>query len=111
MMEKEVKSDGGEAGEPCQTAISAVVPEDVKGESSRVVNNDDEVCRGRSHSQGCKPRKQAQSIATINSDNDSVQVLSQPQPKRPRLNVRDMVTPDPGYEWVETKNRCTKCVE
>ena len=80
-MEKEVKSDGSEAREPRQTSISAVVPEDVKGESSRVVNNDDEVRRGHSCSRGCKPRKWAQSIATINSDDDSVQVSSQLQPK------------------------------
>ena len=110
-MGKEVKSDGGEVGEPRQTAISAVVPEDWNGESSRVGNNNNEFCRGRSQSRGCKTRKRAQSVATINSNEDSARVSSNPPPKRPRLNVHDMVTPDPGYEWVETENHCTKCVE
>lgn len=36
----EVKGDGSEVGEPRQTAMSAVVPEDQTGESSQVVNSE-----------------------------------------------------------------------
>ena len=111
MMEKEVKGDGSEVGEPWQTAISTIVPEDQKGESNCIGNDDNKLHRGRSQSQGCKTRKWAQSVTTINSNEDSAEVSSNPPPKQPRPNVRDMVTPDPGYEWVETENRCTKCVE
>jgi len=77
-------------------------------EGSRAIE-DDEVPRG--HSRSRKPRKRAQSVATINSDGDDEEASSQPRPKRPRPNVRDMQTPDSGYEWVDDKDRCIKYIQ
>jgi len=101
--ETEVQGSHGQVGEPSETEDSQAVPEgshDIK---------DDEVPRGHSHS--CKPRKHAQSIAMINSDSDDEEASSQPQPKQPRPNVHDMQTPDTGYEWVDDKDCCIKCVQ
>jgi len=101
--ETEVQGSRGQVGEPSETEDSQAVPE-----GSRAIK-DNEVPRG--HSRSCKLRKHAQSVATINSNSDDEEASSQPWPKQPRPNVRDMQTPDAGYEWVDDKDRCIKCIQ
>jgi len=101
--EMEGQSSRGQVGEPIQTEDSQAVPAE-----SRPIE-DSEVPRGRSRS--CKPRKRAQSVATINSEGDDEPGASEPRPKKPRPNVRDMQKPEQGYEWVDDKDRCIKCTQ
>jgi len=68
-----VQGSRGQVGEPSETEDSQAVPE-----GSHAIE-DDEVPRG--HSCSCKPRKHAQSIATINSNSDDEEASLQPQPK------------------------------
>ena len=96
--ETEVQGSCGQVGEPSKTEDSQAVPE------GSCAIEDDEVPRACSRSR--KPRKCAQSITTINSDGDDEKASSQPRP-----NVRDMQTPDAGYEWVDDKDRCIKCIQ
>jgi len=89
--ETEVQGSRGQVGEPSGTEDSQAVP------------------RGRSRSR--KLRKRAQSVTTINSNGDDEEASLQPRPKRPRPNVCDMQTPDAGYEWVDDKDCCIKCIQ
>jgi len=98
-----VQGSHGQVGEPSETEDSQAVPE-----GSHAIE-DNEVPRG--HSCSRKPRKHAQSITTINSDGDDEEASLQPWPKRPRPNVCDMQTSDAGYEWVDDKDHCIKCVQ
>ena len=110
-MAMEVDRSGIHIGEPSQTSDSPPAPEGPIGESSCAIDDGDLSWRGRSCSRGRKPRKHGQSVATINSDGDGEQASSHPQLKRARPNIRDMLIPDPGYEWVEYENRCRKCIQ
>jgi len=101
--ETEVQGSRGQVGEPSETEDSQAVPE-----GSRAIE-DNEVPRGCSCSH--KLRKHAQSITMINSDGDDEEASLQPWPKRPRPNIRDMQTPDAGYEWVDDKDHCIKCIQ
>jgi len=101
--ETEVQGSCGQVGEPSETEDSQAVPE-----GSHAIK-DDEVPRG--HSCSRKLRKCAQSVTMINSDSDDEEASSQPWPKRPRPNVHDMQTPDAGYEWVDDKDHCIKCIK
>jgi len=101
--EMEGQSSHGQVGEPMATEDSQAVP----AESHPIEDN--EVPRGCSCSH--KPRKRAQSVVTINSDGDDKPGSSEPQPKRPRPNVCDMQKPEQGYEWVDDKDRCIKCIQ
>ena len=101
--EMEGQSRRGQVGEPRETEDSQAVPAE-----SRPIK-DDEVPRGRSRSR--KPRKCAQLVATINSDSDDEPGSLEPRPKRPRPNVCDMQKPEQGYEWVDDKDRCIKCIQ
>jgi len=68
-----VQGSHGQVGEPSKTKDSQAVPE-----GSHAIE-DNEVPRGCSRSR--KPRKHAQSVATINSDGDDEEASSQPRPK------------------------------
>jgi len=101
--EMEGQSSRGQVGEPMETEDSQAVP----AESHPIEDN--EVPRGRSRSR--KLRKHAQSVMTINSDGDNEPGSSEPRPKKPRPNICDMQKPEQGYEWVDDKDRCIKCVQ
>jgi len=101
--EMEGQSSRGQVGEPVETEDSQAVP----AESHPIEDN--EVPRG--HSCSHKPRKRAQSVATINSEGDDEPGSSEPWPKKPRPNICDMQKPEQGYEWVDDKDRCIKCAQ
>ena len=101
--EMEGQSSHGQVGEPRETEDSQAVP----AESHPIEDN--EVPRGCSHSH--KLRKHAQLVVVINSNGDDELASLEPQPKRPRPNVHNMQKPEQGYEWVDDKDCCIKCIQ